>query len=532
MKIYEILGLDERAWHMSSVSIKKSYKNIGYALIFVSVISIATGIEITSQFTHAVSILLFGGITYGGMVFCVDYFLVSGESTKFGFIVRAIFGSSNVVLGVISFLLLINTNDINNYNQSINTDEFNSLTDSYLEEKAKRYSIANEKEAIIASYHKANCVKEANIVYAGPKYDKIHNAFCVKEEVKLAALKEELDKEELVFKKIFEEEKAILNNVSRLGLFEKVDILLKKIILPNPYKIGFAFILFVFLLGMEFTAMFSKLNIKKDNSYSAICEKIVEDDIKKAHKKLSDENEISEIESNNHQKLIKTEMEIDYKVMEFLTVERMKTEFLKAKAVSPELWTEDLTDKCHQYFEEKSYNLSEHLKQVFNIEVDHNTMDEKYKSPIQNKANIFNVFYLTVPMKLLAENLLFDAKKDLPTFIVLLFDWSIKNLSYDKAHDISHYKNARDVFNTRRGVCGELTIFFNAMCKYAAIKADYVHIDIDLNGQKVNHACSGINLNGDYQLIDVSYRLLKGAHRQWNPISNEQLMQNLGQWNS
>ena len=531
---YRILGLDKRAWDLAPKSTKKNYKNIVLAMYFVSAISIATGIEVTSQFTDSISILVFGGLLYGVVIFCVDYFLVSGESTRFNFIARAIFGSASVVIGVVSLLLLINTNDINNLTKSNNTALLNSLSNNYLNAKSNRYKLASEKEAVIADYHLKECVPEAKNKYAGEAYDRIHNSFCVVEEKKLSAITKALDSSEVSYLNIYNEKKVRLNETSRLGLFEKVAILFQEIIIPDIYKIGFAVLLFIFLLGIEFTALFAKMNIKKGNGFIQLKNVIEGEDYKIALDRITKENEITKTKMDSSSDLLKTENELDSKIIKLLLVQRMKNEFLKARSVSPELWSDDLSKQGNTIFEDASFKLNEELKKEFNIPTipDKNSDEKTVKKEANKVISEYSLFYLTTEMKTLAKMLLLQSKNNRAKFVELLFNWSLQNITFEKEHNLSHYKYARNVFEQKRGVCGELAIFFIAMLRFSSIKSDYVHVDIDLKGQKVNHACVGVDIDNNYVLVDLAYKVLNANHRQWTPLNISTLLKNVSEWNS
>lgn len=533
LKTHQILGLDKRAWDLAPISIKKSYNNIVLAMFFVSAISVATGIEVTSQFIDSLPILIFGGIIYGIIILCVDYFLVSGESTRFNFIVRSIFGGASVIIGVISVLLIINTNDIHNLTKSQTNTSLDSLSTAYQKAKIHRYKLASEKDSIIADYHNEKCLKEAKNKYAGSSYNRIHNSYCVEEEKKLSAMTKILDSAEVSFATAYNETTARFKEESRLGLFEKVTILFQEILFPNVYKIGFAILLFIFLLGIEFTALFAKMNIKKENGFAKLKSVIESEDHTFALDRIAKENEITKAKLESNSDLLKTEANLDSKITKLLLVQNMKNQFLKARAVNPELWSDELLKKGNTIFEDAAFKLNDELKKEFNItEGGAKKPEEATEKKTYKTITEYNLFYLTTEMKILACSLIRQAQGSQNNLIKLLYNWSLENLEFESEHNLTHYKYARHIFQERKGICGELTIFFIAMLRYASIEAEYVHVEIDQKGQKVNHACVGVNINSNYFLVDIAYKSINANHRQWQPLGFSTLLKNVSEWNS
>ena len=157
--------------------------------------------------------------------------------------------------------------------------------------------------------------------------------------------------------------------------------------------------------------------------------------------------------------------------------------------------------------------------------------DDKGTKNTGETPNQYNIYYMTQPMKKLCDELIRKSNGDHLQFSKELFHWAEANIKYQDNHNLTHYKTAREVFNSKSGICGEMAILFNAFCKYVGIENSFVQVEIDNTGVAVNHACSAIKINNELILVDVAYHTYRISHQKWTIVSDKQLMINMINWN-
>lgn len=532
MKIYKLLGIDKQVWQNAPAGIKKAHLNLFYALILVSVLSIATGIELTTQFSESSTVIMIGGLIWGSLIFTVDYLLITGKSSKAIFVTRSIFGFSSILVGVISILLLLNNNDIKNFHKESYSFKKDSITTNYNSAKALRYASAVKKDSSLVAYHLNNCEVEANNRYAGHDYDRIHDSYCVPQKAELDLMITRLDSAEVEYKNLFDLQLLSQTEIEDQGFSGKVETLFMEIILPNPFILIMSIIMFFLLAGFEFSALFAKMNINKEDKLLQLQNKYESLAITRSEQNLVNQSKLEEEKTEKKHSLIQLEITLDKEISQLLLVERMKNEFLKARRLSPELFSDELLLKGNKLFQEKAIKLNDNLQNIMKLDVKDNfTTETKVGNDILT-SDYYNIMYCCSAMKDLCDALMVQANGDKEKYARLLFDWSSAHILYEKNHNLEHYKSARSTFKIKQAVCGELAIFFNAMCRYAGIPNEYVHVDRDMFGNAVNHSCSRLKINDKYYLVDVAYKTFDAKHRQYDLVSNKEMVTNFKRWNA
>lgn len=82
------------------------------------------------------------------------------------------------------------------------------------------------------------------------------------------------------------------------------------------------------------------------------------------------------------------------------------------------------------------------------------------------------------------------------------------------------YRHSREVWNDKKGVCGELSVLLIVMLRHVGVKARYVSVEIDQNGKKVNHACVYACLDQEDVLIDPAYHTFGAKHENYKILSD------------
>ena len=139
---------------------------------------------------------------------------------------------------------------------------------------------------------------------------------------------------------------------------------------------------------------------------------------------------------------------------------------------------------------------------------------------------------MTQPMKSIADGFVLENKTE-DEKVDALFNWILTNIMYDNEHTKCHYRNAKETFNNRRGICGEMAVLYMAMLRYMGIKAQYTEVKIDLNGEQVNHACVTIYpVDATPYMSDIAYKSKEIKHQEFRIISDndiETIFKNINQ---
>lgn len=532
-----LLGLDIKALELTSAKTKRNYLNLGYSLIFVALLSIASGVKIMSLFTSNTPLLALGGMITFGIVFFMDYLLVSSSTNLLGGLTRFLFGVLNSAVSATCLLLLINNTDIEDYKESISKNQMTALKNDYETGYKDRYKVYNEQVNDNENYRKTIVEPEALNGYAG-KVHEMKNAPYLLRKAELQKMKKGLDSvENSSFRKEYQDELDKLNKQEKMGLFEQIDIMFSKVIPRSTSSIVFGFIIATLLLILELSVLIFKQSISKENDYDRW---VVALDKVKSEKNSED--------INNNIQLGKIERELNKKKEEIIIKTDFQAELGSMKKGIDEInKDENLPNLDSSLIDRELNSISIEIDNDINIGIKsvvsptiNDVSDEKIinndnasneKTVVNPNPNFYNIFYMSQPMKALCDNLNRNCNGEKLAFTKQLYDWAEANIVYQNGHDLEHYKTAREVFNSKSGICGEMSIFFNACCKYVGIEAHYVHVDVDYTGEKVNHACSLVKIDSESFLVDIAYHSYKIAHQKWEIVSNENLINNMINWN-
>lgn len=120
-----------------------------------------------------------------------------------------------------------------------------------------------------------------------------------------------------------------------------------------------------------------------------------------------------------------------------------------------------------------------------------------------------------------------------------LTNWVSHNVAYD--HDLSKklgelekkgylnygepgLRDSLEVFNQRKGICCESSYLLVTMARIVGVNAEFVRVSEDLDGDRINHACAGAEINGKYILADPVYKKFDITHRKFKPASAKRVI--------
>lgn len=534
--IPSLFGLDSELYNKLSEAERKQYSTKLIAIIISIITSSIIAIEITYKIVGEVNwIMLPTVLIWIFLIAMMDMLLFRGGVHS---IFRLIFSLALISVTVTTTFTFISRGDIQQNLEQKSEIEVSRLDSLYNIEKEKRYALLKQKEENQVEYHENVCILEAKNVFAGPEYQKKHSNFCVSELLEISKMKAELDSVEAGYHNNYIEKRNNAKALVNPGFFEEFRLVINYIF-ADPIKITIFLILALLLLCIESIAFFASIK-KNETSYKNLEKKSIEanDDINEAILQTEKERKIVQIEtkarrSSRFEKILE-KME-DYKLLNYI-----RNNFDKVKRVERDLVAPSIDLGLEMYLsnelittQKEIERLLEEFSNSFNSGTNKAAAQniKRKESDMRSNFYYYNTFYATLSMKKLADIIWSETNGDHLKFCKKIFDWTKQNIVYQKMHDLKHYKTAKEVFTAKSGVCGEMSVFLNSLLKYKGLSPDYVHVDVDMNGEKVNHACSGIKIKGNYYLIDVAYDQFDAKHQRWNMVTDDDLILNMIEWN-
>ena len=114
-----------------------------------------------------------------------------------------------------------------------------------------------------------------------------------------------------------------------------------------------------------------------------------------------------------------------------------------------------------------------------------------------------------------------------------IFNWITDNIAYDNDHSKEHYRTAREVYNEKRGVCGELSVLYITFLRSVNIQGSFCEVTRDNSGKEISHACVMIrNSDGSTHLSDVAYKCFRIEHTEYREFTDAELKTKYENWNT
>jgi len=113
----------------------------------------------------------------------------------------------------------------------------------------------------------------------------------------------------------------------------------------------------------------------------------------------------------------------------------------------------------------------------------------------------------------------------------VLFDWLESEIQYGTSTRGSiGYRNSTEVFDQKEGVCGEMTYTYITIARSLGLRAGYVSVTRDADGDEVQHGCSYVSLNGRDVLVDLAYHTFDIHHLRYSKISDVKAIKKFQAW--
>ena len=506
--IFRLGGATYEVVRHCSPDTRTKYSNLGYSLILSSVLAVIGGYDIAHQFTTLMAFCIAVGILWGTAVFSFDYFLINGGAVNGIFkYIRIPVGLANVFITITALFVLLNQSTIDTSISLSIANKINKCDSAYLSGKESRYAQVIEKKKNIENYHQKNCVPEALNGHPGPEYNKKHS-LCTSTETLIAKESAILDSAEKTYYTAYQTEKEALQSITSNDFFAKAK-LLPGILSANKLILILAICLFIFLGYMELQSILMKFTIDPNDEY---------------HINLRTYNA-------NRRGLMSTHME------NVVSSEREK--FLLAKKITVEEFTKLKFDADMKAIDAQAMR---ELEVIGKIEILRKKgydataadLEEKWKQYIHNngsaQTNLLEIFKMSQSMAHKVEEI--KKKTTNGTIAENVFYWILTNIAYDTEHSQEHYRTAKETYNEKRGLCGELSVLYMAFLRTLNINCNFCEISKDNTGKEVSHACVIIkNDDGTTHLSDVAYKCFIIEHLVYKELADDELKTKYENWN-
>lgn len=156
----------------------------------------------------------------------------------------------------------------------------------------------------------------------------------------------------------------------------------------------------------------------------------------------------------------------------------------------------------------------------------------QYETVIMEKGAVNFPFKVNTEVAQTASEIVKDCHDDLDRARVI-FEWFQKNVQYGESIREkvgSGYFDALEVFTHKQGVCGEMAILYCSMARMVGLKASYVSVKKDYEGEEVSHACAGVEINGRHVLVDPAYHSFDIKHQEYDVLSDESFFKKFSSW--
>lgn len=108
-----------------------------------------------------------------------------------------------------------------------------------------------------------------------------------------------------------------------------------------------------------------------------------------------------------------------------------------------------------------------------------------------------------------------------------IYDWIEQNIEYGKI--AKGYINSDEVLRYKKAICAEMAFLYIAMARSVGLKSNFVFVDKDCSGERVNHACAVVETERGLVFVDPAYRMYDVKHKKYLIWRDKVIMREFGQ---
>lgn len=157
------------------------------------------------------------------------------------------------------------------------------------------------------------------------------------------------------------------------------------------------------------------------------------------------------------------------------------------------------------------------------------SLDLKHINPqyhvILNDDSVYNPFIADARLILLVNNKIKGLKTDYEKARGI-YEWMEQNISYGNPESVKQrgYLSSKETLKTKSGICAEMTFLYVTMARSAGLVAKVAYVSKDFRGEKVEHACAAVLLEGRVSLVDVAYHAFDIKHKEFKIMSDREVI--------
>jgi len=110
-----------------------------------------------------------------------------------------------------------------------------------------------------------------------------------------------------------------------------------------------------------------------------------------------------------------------------------------------------------------------------------------------------------------------------------IFTYLCDSITYGFTHKSKGYGTSTEVWESKEGICGEMSFLYTTLARYCSIKSECVDVLKDRTGKKVRHMCSQVYVPHPV-LVDISYKTYDINHITVKPMQDVDVLRCFSTW--
>lgn len=111
-----------------------------------------------------------------------------------------------------------------------------------------------------------------------------------------------------------------------------------------------------------------------------------------------------------------------------------------------------------------------------------------------------------------------------------IFDWYMGKIKYGMKKREVGYRHSREVWRDREGVCGESSYLYVSLARAADLEAEVAIVEVDFKGEKVDHMCAVVEIDGKNINVDPAYRRFGVHHKKIRILTDKEAADDFRQY--
>lgn len=156
--------------------------------------------------------------------------------------------------------------------------------------------------------------------------------------------------------------------------------------------------------------------------------------------------------------------------------------------------------------------------------LDVRAIDPQYQV-LLNDDTVYNPFVADIQLVALANQKIKGLKTEYEK-AKEIYEWMEKNISYGNPEVVKRkgYSNSRETLRNKSGICAETTFLYVTMARSAGLIAKVADVAKDSKGERVEHACAAVFVDGRWVLVDAAYHTFDIKHQEFRLMTDREIV--------